>query len=83
MKSIDVWKSVCLDGAQSTCSAPEGKSGCSGDENSIAEEEVFEMLGSISPIIAIIAGVLVLLLPNLIRWIIGIYLIVWGILQIL
>ena len=41
------------------------------------------MLGSISPIIAIIAGVLVLLLPNLIRWIIGIYLIVWGILQIL
>ncbi len=41
------------------------------------------MLGSLSPIIAIIAGVLVLLLPNLIRWIIGIYLIVWGVLQIL
>ena len=74
---------MCLDGAQSTYSAPEGKSGRSGDESSIAEEEVFEMLGSISPIIAIIAGVLVLLLPNLIRWIIGIYLIVWGILQIL
>ncbi len=41
------------------------------------------MLGNLSPIIAIIAGAMVLLLPNLIRWIIGIYLIVWGVLQLL
>ncbi|MFW6056931.1 MAG: DUF3096 domain-containing protein [Chloroflexota bacterium] len=38
---------------------------------------------SISPVLAIIAGILVLLLPNLLRWILGIFLIVWGVLQIL
>jgi len=38
---------------------------------------------SISPILAIIAGILVLLLPNLLRWIIGIFLIVWGIVQLI
>jgi uncharacterized membrane protein HdeD (DUF308 family) len=33
-------------------------------------------------IIAIVAGVLVLIWPEFVRWIIGIFLIVWGILAI-
>jgi len=41
------------------------------------------MMGWVSPIIAIIAGILILLLPALLRWIVGIFLIVWGVLQIL
>ena len=41
------------------------------------------MLGWISPIIAIIAGVLILVLPALLRWVVGIFLIVWGVLAIL
>ena len=38
---------------------------------------------NLSPILAIIAGIMVLLLPKLLRWIVGIFLIVWGVLQIL
>lgn len=34
-------------------------------------------------IIAIVAGILVLFQPDLIRWIIGIFLIVWGILSLM
>lgn len=41
------------------------------------------MWGMAAPIIAIIAGILVLVLPGLIRWIVGIFLIVWGVLQLL
>ncbi len=41
------------------------------------------MLGWISPIIAIIAGILILVLPALLRWVVGIFLIVWGVLAIL
>ena len=41
------------------------------------------MLGWLSPIIAIIAGILILVLPALLRWVVGIFLIVWGILAIL
>lgn len=34
-------------------------------------------------ILAVVAGILVLIRPELVRWIIGIYLIVWGILAII
>ncbi len=34
-------------------------------------------------ILAIVAGVLVIIWPDLIRWIIGIFLIVWGIMTVL
>jgi cytochrome c biogenesis protein CcdA len=34
-------------------------------------------------ILAIIAGVLVLVWPDLMRWIVGIFLIVWGLLTLL
>jgi len=34
-------------------------------------------------IIAILAGILVLVWPDLIRWVIGIFLIVWGVLALL
>ena len=34
-------------------------------------------------IIAIVAGVLVLIWPELVRWIIGIFLIVWGVLALM
>ncbi len=34
-------------------------------------------------ILAIIAGLLVLIWPELVRWIIGIFLIVWGVLAII
>ena len=40
------------------------------------------MLGWVSPIIAIIAGVLILALPALLRWVVAIFLIVWGVLAI-
>jgi len=34
-------------------------------------------------IIAIVAGILILVWPDLVRWIIGIFLIVWGVLTFL
>ena len=34
-------------------------------------------------VLAIVAGVLVIIWPELIRWIIGIFLIVWGIMTVL
>jgi uncharacterized membrane protein HdeD (DUF308 family) len=34
-------------------------------------------------ILAVVAGLLVLIWPELVRWIIGIFLIVWGILAII
>jgi uncharacterized membrane protein YfcA len=34
-------------------------------------------------IIAILAGVLILILPELLRWIVGIFLIIWGVLTFL
>ena len=33
-------------------------------------------------ILSIIAGVLVIAFPDLLRWIIGLYLIIWGIMEI-
>ena len=39
--------------------------------------------GVVMGIIAIIAGVLVLIWPELVRWIIGIFLIVWGVLAVI
>ena len=39
--------------------------------------------GVVMGIIAIVAGVLVLIWPELVRWIIGIFLIVWGVLAII
>ena len=38
--------------------------------------------GMVMGIIAIVAGVLILIWPELVRWIIGIFLIVWGVLAI-
>jgi len=37
----------------------------------------------ISAIMAIVIGILVLIFPRLLRWALGLYLIVWGILQLL
>ncbi len=34
-------------------------------------------------IIAVVAGILILALPDLLRWIVGIFLIVWGIVSML
>ena len=49
-----------------------------------ATEGGVSMFGiNLSPILAIIAGIMVLLLPKLLRWIIGIFLIVWGVLQLM
>jgi uncharacterized membrane protein HdeD (DUF308 family) len=39
--------------------------------------------GVVMGIIAIVAGVLVLIWPELVRWIIGIFLIVWGVLALI
>ena len=39
--------------------------------------------GVVMAIIAIVAGVLVLIWPELVRWIIGIFLIVWGVLALI
>jgi len=39
--------------------------------------------GVVMGIIATVAGVLVLIWPELVRWIIGIFLIVWGVLAII
>lgn len=41
------------------------------------------MWGIATSIIAIIAGVLILVMPGLLRWIVGIFLIVWGVLELL
>ena len=34
------------------------------------------------PIISIIAGIIILAAPHLIQWIVGLYLIIWGILEL-
>ena len=34
-------------------------------------------------ILAIVAGLLVLIWPDLVRWVIGIFLIVWGVLDVI
>ena len=34
-------------------------------------------------VIAVVAGLLILLFPDMLRWIVGIFLIVWGILTML
>ncbi|HEX7364630.1 MAG TPA: DUF3096 domain-containing protein [Dehalococcoidia bacterium] len=39
--------------------------------------------GLITGIIAIIAGILILVFPSILVWIVGVFLIVWGILSIL
>jgi uncharacterized membrane protein HdeD (DUF308 family) len=39
--------------------------------------------GVVIGIIAIVAGLLVLIWPELVRWIIGIFLIVWGVLALI
>ena len=39
--------------------------------------------GVITGIIAIVAGILVLVWPGILTWVVGIFLIVWGILAIL
>jgi uncharacterized membrane protein HdeD (DUF308 family) len=39
--------------------------------------------GVVMGIIAIVAGLLVLIWPELVRWIIGIFLIVWGVLSLI
>jgi uncharacterized membrane protein HdeD (DUF308 family) len=39
--------------------------------------------GMVMGIIAIVAGLLVLIWPELVRWIIGIFLIVWGVLALI
>ena len=41
------------------------------------------MSGVIIGIVAIVAGLLVLIWPDLVRWIIGIFLIVWGVLTLI
>jgi len=43
----------------------------------------FAVSGLVMGILAVIAGVLVLIWPEFVRWIIGIFLIVWGILAII
>jgi uncharacterized membrane protein HdeD (DUF308 family) len=39
--------------------------------------------GMVMGVLAIVAGLLILVWPELVRWIIGIFLIVWGILSIM
>jgi uncharacterized membrane protein HdeD (DUF308 family) len=39
--------------------------------------------GLITGIIAIIAGILILIFPSILVWIVGIFLIVWGVLSII
>jgi len=39
--------------------------------------------GLIMGIIAIVAGILILVFPSILVWIVGIFLIIWGILSIL
>ena len=39
--------------------------------------------GMVMGVLAIVAGLLILISPELVRWIIGIFLIVWGILSIM
>lgn len=44
---------------------------------------MFRLSRTIVGIIAIVAGVLVLMRPALLLWIVGVFLIVWGILTVL
>ena len=56
---------------------------CTGRESSQRDGRGGWTFGiDLSPIPAVIAGIMVLLLPRLLRWIVGTFLIVWGVLQI-
>jgi hypothetical protein len=46
-------------------------------------EEATIVTKAMAGLLAIVAGVLVLIWPDLIRWIIGVFLIVWGALTLL
>lgn len=37
---------------------------------------------NLMPIISIVAGVIVLAMPDIIRWVVGLYLLIWGILEL-
>lgn len=39
--------------------------------------------GAAMGVLSVVAGLLVLILPELLRWVIGIFLIVWGLLAII
>lgn len=45
--------------------------------------DMFGLSKMVLGVIAIVAGLLILLLPHLLVWIVGIFLIVWGILTML
>ena len=38
-------------------------------------------IGVISPIASLIFGILILIFPKILRWAVGLYLLIWGILQ--
>ncbi|MBI2630500.1 DUF3096 domain-containing protein [Candidatus Pacearchaeota archaeon] len=44
---------------------------------------VLELKLTISATLAILIGILVLIFPKLLRWAVGFYLVIWGILQLL
>ena len=44
---------------------------------------MFGLSKTVMGVIAIVAGLLILLFPDLLRWIVGILLIVWGIFTVL
>ena len=47
------------------------------------DKKIIIVSGLAMGILAIVAGILVLIWPEFVRWIIGIFLIVWGILAII
>ena len=47
------------------------------------DKKIIIVSGLAMGILAVVAGILVLIWPEFVRWIIGIFLIVWGILAII
>jgi uncharacterized membrane protein HdeD (DUF308 family) len=50
--------------------------------NTVAKKTI-TISGATMGILAIIAGILVLIWPDFVRWIVGIFLIVWGVLALI
>jgi len=52
-------------------------------EQSVMNTKNISISGFAMGILAVVAGILVLMFPELLRWVIGIFLIVWGVIAII
>jgi len=53
------------------------------EEVSFMAKKTFTISGTTMAVLAIVAGILILIWPDFVQWILGIFLIVWGVLALI